>query len=106
MENGIQQLIDKEKEAEERIKTAILESENASKKAMQDAELILSAIQLENDKAIKNMKKDNEVYIEKIRKELKEEYHSYAKLINSKDLTTSVLEICDIISGKNKKINI
>lgn len=102
MEISIQQLIDKEREAEERIKAAVLNKEDARRRAVHDAELALSIIQSEHDRKIKKIEEDSETYLENLKKELSEEHQLYATILDAKDITHAVLEISRTVSGESK----
>lgn len=102
MAAGIQQLIDKEREAENMIKDATLNKEETRKKAAVDAEFALGIIQTEHDRKIEEMEKESEKRLEKLRRELKEEYESYAKLLEEKETAQTVEGIIRIITGKTK----
>ncbi|ELA41614.1 uncharacterized protein VICG_01362 [Vittaforma corneae ATCC 50505] len=105
MEANIQQLIDKEKEAEERIQAAVHDKEEAKRRAIHDAELALSIIQSEHDKKIKKIQEDSEIYLESLRKELNEEHEMYAGIFNSKDIAVAVSEISKIVSGEQRDLS-
>ena len=87
MEINIQHLIDKEKEAEERIKLAVLDKESARRRATNDAELALNIIQSEHNKKIKKIREESEFYIRSLSKMLQEEYQSYADILEAKDIS-------------------
>jgi len=102
MNIGIQQLIDKEREAESLIEEAVASKEEAKKRAIQDAELALGIIQTEHNRKIGEIEKESEAHLERLRKELREEYDSYSKLLESKDTSKTVQEIIKIITGESK----
>ncbi|KAM0680075.1 hypothetical protein GINT2_001767 [Glugoides intestinalis] len=105
MVGTIKQLIDREKEAEERIKIAQLEMEDVKKKAMQDAELVLNAIQLDYNKKIEKMENETREYLEQMKDSLEKDFNEHSSLINSKNTTVAIEEIIKIITGEEQVID-
>lgn len=105
MVGTIKQLIDREKEAEERIKIAQLEMEDVKKKAMQDAELVLNAIQIDYNKKIEKMENESTEYLEELKNSLEKDLNEYSSLINSKNTTVAIEEIIKIVIGDDRVID-
>lgn len=101
MEASIQQLIEKEREAEGKIKTALVDKDEARKKATRDAELALSIIQAEHNEKIKEIESVSEAHVQRLREELQREYQSYADILQSKDISKTIEKIVGVVTGQS-----
>lgn len=106
MEANIQQLIEREKEAEEKIKMAMISKEEARRRAEKDAELALGILQSEQDKKIKKIENKSKIKIRELNSELEEEYQRNMAFLASKDIVPIVEVIAKIICGESGNFDI